>query len=276
MEILWIRGNDKISFKKTSTWFVLGIRGSGKSSLLEHIGIQYLRKGACIIDLFGSRDGEGLAWIRSPYAKRKKILLLHGDNIDVKAPVDAKPASEFNLDDIENYDIIISSSPLYGNVEEEYDRVNQIVDQLYKRYSWKRLVYIIVREAANLYYSRLKISKNQVEAKTQFIYLLREARHMGIALGLDTLKFTAIDSDIRVLSDYIVIKQLGVLGLPQDLSWLYSFFDPLKLQRLAPQYFIIVTKNGSIGVGEFPYPRWHKKEKENLFKKLRIEITQVQ
>jgi len=272
VEVVWIKGNEKITFSKPSTWFVLGVRGSGKSSLLEHIGIHYLKKNACIIDLFGSRDGEGLAWLRSPYVKKRKILLLHGENIEVSAPVDVKPAKEFNLDDIETYDIIVSASPLYGSIEEEFDNVNNIVDALYRRFTWKRIVYLIVREAANLYYSRLKIVENQVAAKSQFIYLLREARHMGIALGLDTLKYTSIDVDVRVLSDYVVVKQVGVLGLPSDLSWLYSYFDPVKLQNLPPQYFIIVSKKGHIGVGFFPYHSWHKREKENILKEVGLNV----
>ena len=272
MKIKWVRGNDKINFRRPDIWFVQGVHGSGKSSFLEHIGEQYLRKDACVVDLFGSRDGEGLAWLRSRWAKRKNILLLKGDNVNVKAPVDVKNASDFTLQEILDYDIIISASPLYEDINEEYDKVNRIVDILYKRFTWKRLVYVIVREAANLYYSRLKLVENQVEAKTQFIYLLREARHMGIALGLDTLKYTSIDVDVRTLSDFMVIKQLGVLGLPRDLSWLYSFFDPIKLQNLKPQYFVIVSKEGSIGVGSFPYPKWHKKEKENILEKTGVEV----
>ena len=273
MEVVWIRGkNEKITFKKPHTWFVLGVRGSGKSSLLEHIGIQYLKRGACILDLFGSRDGEGLAWLRSPYAKKRRILLLHGDHVEVDAPVDVKPSSEFTLEDVDEYDIIVSASPLYRSIEDEYDSVNNVVDTLYKRFTWNRIVYLIVREAANLYYSRLKVVENQAAAKTQFIYLLREARHMGLALGLDTLKYTSIDVDVRVLSDYVLIKQVGALGLPSDLTWLYSFFDPLKLQNLYPQYFIILSKEGSIGVGEFPYHGWHKRERENILEKVGVHV----
>lgn len=270
MEVVWIRGGERISYTKPSTWFVMGIRGSGKSSFLEHIGIEYLKRGTCIVDLFGSRDGEGLAWLRSPYARTRRILLLHGG---VKAScsksnVDIKHFEDFTLSDVERYDIIISSSPLYSDIEEEYDAVNTVVDRLYRRFKWRRLVYLIVREASQLYYSRLKISKNQSFAKANFVYLLREARHMGIALGLDTLKFKAIESDIRVLSDYLVLKQLGLFGLPDDLSWLYSFFDPLKLQNLGREYFIIITRRGSIGIGYFEYPKWHKKEKEDIIGKV--------
>lgn len=48
--------------------------------------------------------------------------------------------------------------------------------------------------------------------------LIREARHVGIALGLDSSQYYAIDIDIRNLSDYLVLKSQGVQGLAHDLS----------------------------------------------------------
>ena len=38
-------------------------------------------KNAVVFDLFGSRDGEALAWLRSPYANEKKILVMHGQKV---------------------------------------------------------------------------------------------------------------------------------------------------------------------------------------------------
>lgn len=90
MKVLWVRGNDAIRFNRPNTWFSLGLRGTGKSSLLEHIAEQYLAEGHVVFDLFGSRDGESLAWLRSPYARDKKILLLKGENVGVEASFPAK------------------------------------------------------------------------------------------------------------------------------------------------------------------------------------------
>jgi energy-coupling factor transporter ATP-binding protein EcfA2 len=100
MKVVWVRLNDTISFNKPSTWFVLGLRGSGKSSLLEHVACNYLEEGHVVLDLFGSRDGEGLAWLRSPYAKDKKILLLRGENVDVEASFPVKQADQLSLKDL--------------------------------------------------------------------------------------------------------------------------------------------------------------------------------
>jgi len=57
MKVKWRRGNERISFTRPWVWFSLGVRGSGKSSFLEHIGIEYLKRNAVIFDLFASKDG---------------------------------------------------------------------------------------------------------------------------------------------------------------------------------------------------------------------------
>jgi len=272
MKILWVRGNDRIRFNRPSTWFCLGVRGSGKSSFLEHVACQYLAKDAVVFDLFGSRDGEGLAWLRSPHAKDKRILLLHGDNVDVDSSFPAKSVESVKLSDFENYDIVVSASPLYLNIDQEFSHAAKLTDLLYKRLHYRRLVYLICREAANFYYSRLKVSDNQIFAKSQMIYLIREARHMGIALGLDSVRFYAIDIDIRNLADYMVLKAQGVQGLAKDLSWLYSYFNPSTLRSMKPQYFFIITRKGALGLGEFPFHEWHKREKENILKAVGVKV----
>lgn len=272
MKVLWVRYNDHVRFNRPSTWFSLGLRGTGKSSLLEHIGENYLNEGNVIFDLFGSRDGESLAWIRSPHAKDKKILLLKGENVDVDCSYPVKLVETLTLRDIEQNDIIISSSPLYLNIDQEFFNAAKLTDLLYKRTHWKRLVYLIVREAANFYYSRLKVSENQIFAKSQMIYLIREARHCGIALGLDSIRYYAIDVDIRNLADYLLLKSQGAQGLAPDLKWLYNYFDSASVRNMPPQYFFILTKTGALGLGEFPYNTWHKEEKENILANLGIKV----
>jgi len=272
MKVLWVRQNETIGFNKPYTWFVLGLRGSGKSSFLEHVGTGYLEQGHALLDLFGSRDGEGLAWLRSPYAKDKKILLLKGENVDVQASFPVKQADQLSLKDLEEYDIIVSASPLYLNMDQEFYYAARITDLLYKRLSWHRLVYVIVREAANFYYSRLKVCDSQVFAKSQMIYLIREARHAGLALGLDSIRYYAIDVDIRNLADYLVLKSQGLLGLADDLKWLYGFFNPVVVRSMPPENFIILTRTGALGLGQFPYPEWHKRERENILASVGLKV----
>jgi len=41
---------------------------------------------------------------------------------------------------------------------------------------------------------------------------------------------------------------------------------------MPPQYFIIISKTGALGLGEFPYLEWHKKEKENILSNVGIKV----
>lgn len=272
MEIVWTRGNDEISFNRPSTWFCLGLRGEGKSSLLEHLAMNYMVEGAVNFDLFGSRDGENLSWLRSPYAKDKKILLLRGENVDVDCSFPVKQVDALTLSDIEANDLIISSSPLYLNIEQEFFNAAKITDLLYKRIHWKRLVYLTIREAANFYYSRLKVSESQVTAKAGMIYLIREGRHVGLTLGLDSIRYYAIDIDIRNLSDYLLLKSQGVLGLDNTLDWLYAYFNPVAVRKMSPAHFIMVSKSGALGLGRFPFHSWHKREKEDILASCGVKV----
>jgi len=245
-------------------YFCLGSRGSGKSTFLETTAEGFLRAGNGVLDLFGSRDGESLAWLRSPWVKDKQVLLLKGDNVDVKCSWPVKNAEELTLQDFEKYDLIISSSPLYQSIDQEFSDAAIIENKLYQRLEYEKLIFMCCREASNFYYSRLKVSDNQLFAKSEMVYLLRESRHMGVALGLDSIRSYAIDIDIRQLADYLVLKAQGVQGLSRELKWLYSFIDSSLLRKLPPEKFFVVTKNGAIGAGVFPEVTWHKQERENI------------
>lgn len=272
MNINWLRGNEYISFKRPYVWFSIGVRGSGKSTQLEHIGEEYLKRGSVIFDLFGSRDGEGLAWLRSPWAKDKRILLLKGDNVDIKGSPDIMNVESLKVGDIEKYDIIISSSPMYLNPDQEFFNSARVTDLLYQRLHWKRLIYLIMREASNFYYSRLKISDSQTIAKANMIYLIRESRHCGLSLALDSVRFYSIDIDIRSLADYLILKAQGLQGLAKDLSWLYGYIEPHLIRKLKANQFVLLSRRGGIGYGVFPYHEWHKREREDLLEDVGLSV----
>jgi len=234
--------------------------------------MRYLEKNTVILDLFGSRDGEGLAWLRNPYVKDRKVLLLCGENVDVQCSYTVKNVEKVRLADFENYDLIISASPLYLNIGQEFYSAAKLTDKLYKRISYKRLVYMICREAANLYYSRLKVDENQIFAKSQMIYMIREARHIGLALGLDSVRFFSIDIDIRSLADYMILKAQGLQGLTRDLKWLYSYVEPHLVRRLKHEQIILLSRKGAIGYGTFPFHEWHKRERENILREVGIQV----
>lgn len=272
MKIRWKRGKHNLNFTRPDTWFSLGTRGAGKSSFLETVAINYMQNGASIVDLFGSRDGEGLAWLRSPYAEDKRILLVHGENVDVDSSYDTRLVEKVRLADFERYDIVISASPLYLSIEQEFVSAGYLTDILYKRLAPKRLVFAVMREASNFYYSRLKICESQVFAKAEMVYLMREARHCWLALGLDSLRFFSVDIDIRNLTDYLIIKSQGLPGLSRDLKWLYAYVNPHKIRKLKKDEFILLVNDGSLGYGIFPEVPWHKQEKEDILKAVGVKV----
>ena len=276
LNIAWVRGEGGIDFSRPNVFFSLGMRGSGKSAFLELCASRYLDSGGKVFDLFGSKDGEGLAWLRSPYAKNKRILLLRGDLVEVKSKHENIQATKFRLSDLDRADIFISASPLYSDLDEEFTAVNHILDVLWKRMSWTEPIFLVMREAANLIYSRIKVRKNQIMAKSEALYMLRESRHCGLALGLDSIKHTSIDIDVRTLTDYLLIKNMGMHGLPQDLWWVYKVFDPHALRKLHPKEFIIVDRQGRLGLGTFVLPPWHKREKENILVETGLEFQYYQ
>jgi len=267
IKLLWIRGHGRIQFDRPHTYTNLGLRGSGKSALLEALAMHYDK----IIDLFGSRDSEGLAWCRSPF--KDSILFVIGDSVEISSRWPYKKASELTLSDLKDYKVILSASAFYSNLDEEFNALNQILYKvLYRRIQWSKVWFLMVREASNFIYSRIKISRNQSVAKSDFIYLLREARHMGYAVGVDTIRWTSIDKEIRDVSDYIFIKRVGVQGLPKDLRFIYGYVNPASLMNPKPHQFVLLSNRGPIAAGVFSKPPWHKEEKENLFKELDIQI----
>jgi len=241
--------------------------------LLEHVGIQHFNKGATILDAFGSVDGENLAWLRSDLVKNKEVCLLKGENVDVETEHDCKLVENLTLNDLERYDFIISSHPLYLNKDHEYYSIGKLVGLLYKRIHWRRLICLIAREASSLWYSRIKVSESQTDAKAEALYMFREMRHLGVSLALDSLRLQGIDIDLRTHTDFLFIKSQGIDGLPDNLCFLYyNFFDPRFIRNMKPWEFALVCRKGSIGAGHFPYHSWHKEEKENIAKAVGLKI----
>ena len=56
IRLVWARRREPLDFMKAMIYLILGKKGSGKSALLELLSLYYPK----IIDLFGSRDDEGL------------------------------------------------------------------------------------------------------------------------------------------------------------------------------------------------------------------------
>mgnify|MGYP001580351194 FL=1 len=275
--VKWLRFQDHFAFTRPNTYLALGGRGSGKSNLLEVLGIRYPK----IIDLFGASDNEGLCWCKPEfeqlfqtlYNRPPNILLVRGKSRDVASKHDSIKIQDLQLTDFETHDVITTVHAFYENEEEYFEALHIITVLLWeKRTYWKEPWYVLIREAANWIYARMKITKDDKMAKADFIKSLREARHHGLAIGVDTIRWTAIDKEVRDISDYIFIKRAGSIGLPDDLRWVYRYIRPYSMMQAKSSVFMLITSKGAVGFGKCDYAPWHKEEKENILKTANIEV----
>ena len=262
----WIRFSEEMNYRKANCCLVQGVKESGKSALCEALATHYSEQDEkCkIFDLFGSRDGEGLGWLRSPY--KDSVLLVHGDSVKLNCQWDTVKVSDLSFRHIEKHKVIITVAGFYSTLREEHNATSTITTLLYSRKHWTEIWTLLLRELANLIYSRVTIGEDQAKAKAFLIFFLREMRHSGYAVCADSIKFTSVDSDIRSLSDYMYFKAQGKEGLPNELKYLYKYFIPFSITRMPTDRFIILSKKGSIGRGYFECPPWHKREHEDMFK----------
>ncbi len=225
-----------IPYEKPNVFFVVGgARDTGKSTTLEFLAERYLEHGARVVDLQGEEDGEGLAWLRSPHASKKKVLLLKSPRVEVhRSPCSVIDYTDFSHPLLEEYDIIVNATPLYTSVQEELGAAREVFVRMSARLSWSREAAAVVREAQDLFTSRVYAYEGQKETKGVGVYMVRKSRHFGVATLLDTLKETSIDADIRQLSDYVLFKGVGVWGLPAAFKWVYAYVDPPP--RPSPRY----------------------------------------
>lgn len=266
--IKWLRGRDNIDWSYPGLALGLGKKGSGKSALGEAWAMHFKR----IIDLFGSRDNENLAWCRES-SPIDDVLLITGDTVDVDCSWPVKRVSDLRLSDLHDHEVVTTCSSFYSGQNDRFSSQEKIIANFWNRTGWNYPICAIVREASSYTYSRIKQGVRMQEAKADFIYFTREMRHFGFAEYIDTIRWTSIDKEMRDQADYLIIKKVGHQGLPRDLRWLYRYINPRSLSALKPHLFIMLTDSGAIGVGTSDFPHFHKLEGQDLIKELGMEIT---
>jgi ribosomal protein L37AE/L43A len=282
IQIQWVRFQEQVAFSKASAWLALGIRGSGKSSLLECISVRFRK----IIDLYGSSDMEALCWCkpqfervwRAIHGEPPRILLISGNDKEIASKFYTYHISELNnLSQFEEYDVITTCQQFFNSEDEYFAAVAKIINILWtQRHFWTVPWFVLVREASNWLYARAKVIRNDNSAKAEFIKAFRESRHHGLSMACDTLRWTAIDKEIRDIADYTLIKKTGATGLPDDLRWLYGLFKFFSIMQMHTNLAILSTSKGSVGMLKYDYPKWHKEEHENILKICKIEVKHIE
>lgn len=264
----WRRYPEKLDFETPKRIIIGGKPGVGKSALLEKLG----SKGKKIIDIFCSRDNEGVSWCRHSKFKNN-VLFIHGDTVKISSQWDEAKISRLKLQDFETHQTVISVPAFYSNLREEFGAIDRMMRIIWYRNHWKEIWHVLVREATSLLYSRLTVGENQAQAKAIFIYALKEFRHCGCTSIIDIVDYYGLDAQVRRITDYFFLKSHGMDGLPDGLKWLYGYYDPFKgIMRMPKWSFILLTSNGGIGDGCFQRPYWHKEEKEDILAELNIQV----
>ena len=144
----WTRFNEKINLKKPNCNMIVGIKDTGKSALNENLATHYAEatQKAKILDFFGSRDNEGLAWCKSPY--KDSVLFIVGDSVDISSSWETRKLSKLRLSDFGKYKVVLSVSAFYSKLSEEHHAIKTLMDLLWRRTHWTDIWYLLIRETA--------------------------------------------------------------------------------------------------------------------------------
>ena len=296
MAVAWVKlASDKPPdplWWRPSVFMVHGVRGSGKSTFLETIGMLIVDEGdnTTIVDLIGSADGENLAWLAMDRLGGR-ILLVGDGSVEIRkcqpcrekgVEVVLKSYHELSVGDIVGSRLVINCPLLYASSGGELEGASHILKLLYtqeilhamRKKTNRKLVYTLIREAYTVMYSRLKIlGHEQLDVKSAAIYMVNQARHMGMVMGLDTIYGKSIDKMVRMSLDALVVKNVGSLGMLDEYSWALSVLDAHGLRRMEKNQFAIVYPAGHVGVGVYRKPEWHMEIGEDILEKTGIELS---
>ena len=269
--VKWKRFPETLDFTRPKRVMIVGQPGEAKSALGEALCVLWQGK---IIDIYSAKDNEGLSWLRHK-KYQNDVLLLHGDNCKVATEFDTMKTNDARLSDFIKHQTILTVPAFYQTVNEQWKALDRIAQIVWLRQNWSKgdVWTVNVREGTSLLYSRIGLGGDQGTAKNQLIYSIREFRHSGCSIIIDALDFMGLDVSFRRISDYIFLKAVGNEGLPNQLRWLYKYYDLFRDLMQMPKYvFIFFSRRGAVGHGVFTRPYWHKEEHENIVKELGIEI----
>lgn len=262
------------------TEFAVGDKDAGKSAFLEAFGEGHLEHGNRLIDFWGSVDNESMAWGRSPWVKGRAVLVVHGPSVKLendasKFDFDQKDANKLTPADYSGYDLILSSPKFFMDEDgtRDYTSMGRFVRRLLiHREGARPIIYCIIREASEVIYSRIKADERQDETKAQMLSLLGQARHIGIALGLDTQRAMNVDKAFRDLADHTVFKRPRGENVPEEKQFCYRYVDLQRMLRMEKNQFVVVDTTG-VGEGLNYMPEWHKREEDIILPQLGVVQT---
>lgn len=258
-----------------------GISGAGKSELIRNISAHFPK----MIGLYGSGDDETLADLRA-YDYRGKVgsrfiaknlenwergLIIGPRTTSVTSSWDYTTYDKLTLKDIETHGVVVCPRRIYPSVRSFFMGTERVVDVLQRREDERPVWFLKILEAANVLYARTTISHvRAADAKAYLIFLQRELRHSGLALGVDSQYSVSMDKEIRTNAEYTFWKNLGSDRLPKDINWMQGWVTPDGFAGQYPNEFVCKDKWGGIYLGTFKMAPWYRRHREKLYETLGI------
>ena len=258
-----------------------GISGAGKSELIRNVSAHFPK----MVGLYGSADDETLADLRA-FDYRNKVGARIGKNLEnwerglIIGPSTTSVASSYDyvtyddltLHDIENHGVIVCPRRVYPSIRSFFRATEHIVDVLQQREDERPVWFLKILEAANVLYARTTIGHvRAADAKAYLIFLQRELRHSGLALGVDSQYSVSMDKEIRTNAEYTFWKNMGSDKIPKDVNWMQGWVTPDGFAGMYPNEFVCKDKWGGIYLGTAKMPPWYRRHREKLYETLGIK-----
>ena len=288
MELDWIyRGPDPPRFesykrkdkRNLATHRIVGDRYQGKSALGEFIMAKYIGNGSTCYDFFAANDNESLAWLNpnSPY--KDKVVLVHGDSINLSCNYETIRMSELDPTNNSGDKLFITCKKFYSSEQEHYESLFAFTDLVSQRDQWDRIDVIFIREAQQYISSRMKTNqaRTQKEAAEKFIEFHNEAFHSGMTCTIDSQREVEVSKNLRELGTFTYYKNMGAMEIPRKIWWIahprLANFDLDQLRMIDESQFLLMTNKNCVGLGSFDEPPWHIERGAGLMNKLGISIS---
>lgn len=257
------------------------------------MGTHYLARGCRVLDVLSAGDNESVAWLDSPW--KDKVLFLTGSDMKLTGTdLPQVKAKDFHMvdpngkisDPIEaefpGTKIVVSAPAFFSYPIDRYRAIGRMADEWQTRSEWEAIDLILMREAQE--FLRAQASIQTYDAEQRFVDFFFKIKHHGFALCADSQRWQDIHKAIRDLADYTILKQFGVMPIPDEMNWLLSWIPPTNLylrgqleeglRMLKPDQFFIVTIDRAIGQGTLDLCPWHIKrtavKQKSLLKEFNI------
>lgn len=253
---------------------VIGMRESGKSNVLEQLGLMALRSGSAVLDIASARDSESLAVLLGPFLSRVRLIVADSCSMSSSAiELQTVPISQFGLPDDGHWYVL----PRAGFPDEASHAaaMKVVVNALWSSDEWSRPRWLLVREAEIFLssISRTTSSRSQRESSDALQQLNAEARHHGVSLALDSQREVEVSKSLRQVSDVLIVKKLGSwIDFPEDLRFVFSDIEPEAFRFCPVDKAYIMTSSGQLAFVHVPLVSFHHRRGRSILSLLGISV----